>query len=282
MSDFELLPIEDGLPTTPAGEWSVEKFRLLEYYASIFSTGMKGRWDRVYIDLFAGSGYAQVGGTGQLQFGSPLIALRVRDKFSRYVFCDADERALEALRARVERHSRGADVRFICGDCNAVTTRIISEVLSPPLKSPLSLCFVDPFNVALKRRTFEALSTGLNKVDFLILLALWMDARRNEFYYTKPENPRINALLDDPDWRADWEAARESGMRFGQYLATRFTTSMMNLGYIESSSSNWHEVRMHAEGAPLYHLMFFSKHAKGYDFWKKAQKYGSTQKKLDL
>jgi hypothetical protein len=97
-----------------------------------------------------------------------------------------------------------------------------------------------------------------------------------------PENPRIEALLDDPNWRANWESARELGEGFGHFLAKRFTRSMVELGYIESKSNNWHEIKMRAEGAPLYHLMFYSKHERGYDFWKKAQKHGSTQKKLDL
>ncbi len=41
---------DDGLPTSEVGPWSLQKYRLLDLYDTLFSTGMKHHWDlRVYI-----------------------------------------------------------------------------------------------------------------------------------------------------------------------------------------------------------------------------------------
>ena len=54
----------DGLPCPVVGSWAETKYRLLALYDELFSMGMKYKWDqRVYIDLYAGAGYARVKGT---------------------------------------------------------------------------------------------------------------------------------------------------------------------------------------------------------------------------
>ncbi|HTR81352.1 MAG TPA: hypothetical protein VMM58_06940, partial [Bacteroidota bacterium] len=51
----------DGLFTPEVREWSLEKYKLVGSYCDIFTNGMKNKWDQlVYIDLFAGAGYAKV------------------------------------------------------------------------------------------------------------------------------------------------------------------------------------------------------------------------------
>ena len=59
----ELVAEDDGLPCPDVGSWAEKKYRLLSLYDELFSTGMKNKWDqRVYIDLYAGAGYARVKG----------------------------------------------------------------------------------------------------------------------------------------------------------------------------------------------------------------------------
>jgi hypothetical protein len=78
---------DDGLPTSEVGPWSLQKYRLLDLYNTLFSTGMKHHWDlRVYIDLFSGPGRARVRKTERVVESSPIIALRVPDPFDRYIF----------------------------------------------------------------------------------------------------------------------------------------------------------------------------------------------------
>jgi hypothetical protein len=57
---------DDGLMTPDVGGWAETKYRLLALYDELFSTGMKNKWDqRVYVDLYAGSGYSRIQGTSR-------------------------------------------------------------------------------------------------------------------------------------------------------------------------------------------------------------------------
>ena len=95
---------DDGLPIADVGGWVREKYLRVWMYDQMFATGMKKRWDeRVYVDLFSGSGYSRVRGTNEILMGSPLLAVQIPDRFDRYVFCDENPELLDALRARVER-----------------------------------------------------------------------------------------------------------------------------------------------------------------------------------
>jgi hypothetical protein len=52
---------DDGLLIPEVRRWSLEKYELVGSYCDIFSSGMKNKWhQRVYIDLFAGAGYARI------------------------------------------------------------------------------------------------------------------------------------------------------------------------------------------------------------------------------
>ena len=94
----------DGLITPEVGAWGERKYRLVAGYASMFSTSMKSKWEcRVYVDLFAGCGRAQLEGTTHIVPGSPLLAVSLDTRFDEYVFCEQEEERIEALKQRVAR-----------------------------------------------------------------------------------------------------------------------------------------------------------------------------------
>ena len=67
---------DDSLFIPEVRQWSLEKYRLVGSYCDIFTTGMKNKWDQlVYIDLFAGAGYARIKETRLVYRSSALIAL---------------------------------------------------------------------------------------------------------------------------------------------------------------------------------------------------------------
>ncbi len=120
---------DDGLPCGEVGSWSETKYRLVRLYDSLFSTGMKYKWDqRVYVDLYAGAGYSRVRNTDRILLGSPLIALTVANPFDQYIFCEQDERLLNALEVRAKRIAPTANVSYILGDCNANVERICNAI----------------------------------------------------------------------------------------------------------------------------------------------------------
>jgi three-Cys-motif partner protein len=105
---------DDGLIAPEVRRWAETKYRLLALYDKLFSTGMKNKWDgRVYIDLYAGAGYSHIQGTSTFLKGSPMLALTVPDPFDKYIFCEEDERLLDALRVRTKRIAPAANVSYI-------------------------------------------------------------------------------------------------------------------------------------------------------------------------
>ncbi len=171
-----IIPVEDdGLYIPEVGVWGDEKYKLLGGYSEIFTSGMKNLWDSlVYIDLFAGAGYARIKGTNKIRMSSALIALSVNHKFSKYILCEENEKCLVALKTRVEKHFPDANVKFIKGDSNENIEELMEAIPKHSIEEKvLRFCFVDPFSLNLKFRTIKKLST-VGKIDFLILLRLHM------------------------------------------------------------------------------------------------------------
>lgn len=114
-------------------------------------------------------------------------------------------------------------------------------------------------------------------MDFLILLALGMDALRNWSTYLRPTSTKVDLFLGDSTWRERWkdfETRDSSPIRF---LATEYARSMTSLGYLTTSLEQMLEVRTQDNNMRLYYLAFFSKHNKGYEFWKEVLKYSTSQ-----
>src|ERR1043165_7534978 len=101
-----LVPVEDdGLIIPEVGVWGEKKYKLVGGYCEIFTTGMKYKWDNlVYIDLFAGAGFARIKRTNKILMSSAMIALSVSNKFAKYVLCEEDPEKLAALKTRVAKH----------------------------------------------------------------------------------------------------------------------------------------------------------------------------------
>jgi three-Cys-motif partner protein len=252
-------------------------------YCEMFATAMKKRWDaRVYIDLFAGPGYSRFRGASRVVLGSPLIALTVPDPFDLYVFCEANTDALSALRKRVQRHRPGAHVRFVSGDVNDNIDRVIDEI--PPDRAGyrvLSFCFVDPFSLSIRFETIRRLADG-RAIDFMILLALGMDANRNLATYLRAESDRIDSFLGTAGWRLQWAEARKQGEPFIPFLARRYSEAMSQIGYLLTPVEEMQPVRSRLKNLPLYYLAFFSKHSLGKEFWSEVRKYATEQLGLGL
>lgn len=274
---------DDGLPAPEVGSWALEKYRRVWYYDQIFSTGMKNEWDQlVYVDLYAGPGHARIRDTDTMVPGSPLLALMVDDPFTKYVFCEREQELLRALRIRVERLAPEADVDFVQGDVNEVVAQV--EGALPPFgrnNTQLSFCFVDPFSVDLNFETIRRLGERRN-MDFLILLALGMDANRNLNLYLDQNQDRIDRFLGDPNWREKWKEAESRGHRFIYFLASRYIDAMESIGYLPTSPGKMYQVRSDTRNLGLYYLAFFSKHERGHEFLEQVLHYTGEQLHLGL
>jgi three-Cys-motif partner protein len=273
----ELVP-DDGLISPEVGAWSEDKHRLVSLYSTLFSSGMKDKWaKRIYIELYAGAGRSRIRQTSKIIVGSPLLALKVKDPFDKYVFCEEDPANLEALKFRVGQTAGDKNVAYVRGDCNERTAEILSKI--PPGsrdETVLSLCFADPFDIGLRFETIRALATA-RYVDFLILLALGMDANRNYELYVKEDADKVDKFLGSDTWRERWATARWDAVRFTRFLADEFTKSMATLDYIPPPFYTMKEVRSSEKNLPLYRIALFSRHERAYRLWDQVLKYSTDQ-----
>jgi three-Cys-motif partner protein len=274
--------IDDGLVTPVVGVWAEEKYRLAACYAEIFASSMKEKWeDRVYIDLFAGSGRARIRGTRRIIAAVPLRVLGLRWPFTRYVFCELDGVKIAALKSRVERDAGSFAVDFVTGDSNS-NVQTIASLIPPPSKQRrvLSFCFADPYRLAdLSFDTIRRIAHN-RLVDFLVLVPSGMDATRNRKLYFAATSHSLDRFLGKPDWRDDWPKAEKGGQRFADFVVDQFGHSMRQIGYRYDGLQNAHLVTSTARRLPIYHLMMLSKHPLGGDFWDKCRKATQSQRKL--
>lgn len=261
------------------GEWGEKKYNLVGRYCDIFTKSMQHKWNHlVYIDLFASSGYARFRNSKKIIRSSPLIALSLPVPFTDYIFCEKDPDLCKALRIRVERDFPDKNVTIIEGDCNEEIDRIISAIPKySRTNTVLSFCFVDPFSLNLSFTTIEKM--GRYAMDFLILLALGMDANRNMENYLNISSDKISKFLNDENWREKYSQNYPlNHSSFVQFLVKEYKSNIEKIDY--KKAEDFHEIRSSDRNLPLYHLAFFSKHNIGNDFWKKVQNYSDGQQKL--
>lgn len=276
----ELLWKEDGLDKLESGAWTREKYVHLFHYMQLFSRGMKNLWEkRVYLDLYSGPGCCWLARTDKVYKGSPLLALSVQHPFDKYVFCEKNPSHLLALQKRISSLHTQAEIEYISGDCDDNVDFIISKL---PMYSRemrvLTFCFVDPFDLSLHFRTIKKLA-GARRIDFLVLLALAMDGNRNVKNYLNPKNEKIDMFLESPDWRQRWETVRLRDDSFQRFLANESEQKMLAIGYLRGKM-NTKEFKIPGKNVALYHLAFFSKNKRGYDFMEKGVRSSDPQESL--
>lgn len=272
----------DSLLTPVVRQWSLEKYKLVGSYCDIFTRGMRNKWEQlVYIDLFAGAGYAKIEETKRSYLSSSLIAMSVPIPFDKYILCEQDSDKFDALSKRVTRLKPELDVTLINGDSNIIIDQVISSL--PKFNKGnkmLTFCFVDPYSLNFSFDTINALGSKL-LVDYLILHALHMDANRNLNNYIKLENEKIANYLGDQIWREKYLAdCKENSTNFVKFLNDRYQEQMTSIGYQNKNLA--HQIKSNEKNLPLYYLSFYSKHPRGIDFYKKVEANLTPQLKFDL
>lgn len=266
---------DDGLVCPIVRRWAESKYRLIFLYDELFASGMKYKWDqRVYIDLYSGAGYSKIQGTERILKGSPVLALTVSVPFDKYIFCEEDKELREVLEIRAKRIAPEANIVFIPGNCDDKVDDICKEIPKPSASNKvLCLCLVDPFDFGIKFNTIRKLSKFFT--DFVVLLAIGMDANRNYDHYVDGNSPKIDEALGNIEWRQRWKEHRRK--EFRGFLAAEFSNSMESLGYLPQGLDQMKLVRSDDKNLPLYYLAMFSRHETAGKFWKDVLKYGTDQ-----
>ncbi len=145
------------------GAWALLKLAIFAFYADLYTSIIKARFPQAYyLDLFAGPGLNRINETGDLIFGSPLLADRVPrkgKKFDGMILIEKgqdDANSLRKLLPNAEVHHR---------DVNKDGLEIALK--SIPSSSCPVLAFVDPEGLEIHWSTLEK------------LLGIWCDAMIN-------------------------------------------------------------------------------------------------------
>lgn len=255
---------------------SIEKIRLHNRYAGLFSTAMHRKWpQRAYVGLYSGPGHAQLARTNRTLETSALGVLRLPHRFTHYIYVDQDERCVQALQARSLPLRTGVEPTIIHADVNECAEQVRQSLPSfSKNRGLLSFCFVDPFDLGIRFDTIREL--GKLKMDFLVLLMLGVDGRRNfQQYLDDSTSTRIGDLIDSPDWRTAY-LPHVKPIRF---LLTRFDEAMQRIGYL-SATDDLHPIRIAGMGVLQYVLAFYSKDELGQRFWRDTRSTLSSQLSL--
>jgi three-Cys-motif partner protein len=271
----------DGLYTPDIKRHSLEKLSRHNYYAAIFSAAMHRKWpQRAYIGLYSGAGRARLVDTGEVVETSAMAVVRQSVPFTKYIFVDEDRHCLEALEARVRAAAPDVDATFILGSVNQSVAQVLAAM--PPYGSRhgglLSLCFVDPFRVDLDFRVIRELNRYA--MDFLIMVPLGYDVRRNVRRYLADPEDRLGALIDSSDWRQEWRERRESEKHFVRFVWMKFDQAMQRLGFRARDISETLSVKVTGMEVFLYALALYSKHELGERFWRTTVESTDTRRQI--
>jgi three-Cys-motif partner protein len=295
--DKFLLPEDDGLLVRNSGEWVKEKLFYVKRYIDIFEVAMRDKnWRRrIFIDLFSGPGKCIIRDTNEYILGSPILALQTQYPFTDYFFADLDSQNIESLKARSKASKvSNAHISFAVGDANQQVYEIVSTITGfdkkfvQGLLPCLNLAFLDPEGLELEWKTVEALA-GMKRMDLIIHYSQNGLTRNLERCSSSQEETIIDKFFGDRYWRNVYKNVLEKKEMIGIHraLIDYYKSKLRDLGYvvINDSEEIIREplIRNTKRKAPLYRLIFASKHSLGNKIWNEVTKtdvYG--QGKLPL
>ena len=269
-----LEPQDDGLLMRETGAWAAEKLDYLARYIDVFETAMRRKWPvRNYVDLLAGPGKNIVRDSGTILLGSPLLALTATYPFTGYFFADLSDENTKALQQRCAAtpYSQRADIRT--GDCNDLVNGIVAHVRQDDRRS-LNLTFLDPEGMELRWETVTKLAT-VRRMDLIINYPEGGLNRYMPQAFEIAGQTSVDEFFGDRAWRKIYQNWQKRGVTLGLHrrLMDCYKERLQELGYTEfrqvDQGGDEPLIRNVRRRAPLYRLLFASKHPLGHDFWHK-------------
>ena len=276
---------DDGLFLPEIASHSLEKIRRHNYYAGIFAAAMRTSWrHRVYIGLYSGAGRARLKDSNRVVETSALAVIRQSVPFTKYIFVDSDKRCVDALRIRVDALEHVPDYSLIHSPVNDAVLAIrhaMPRFTRAKGDGLIALCFVDPFRIDLDFNVVRDLSRY--RIDFLIMLPLGFDLRRNlRRYLADHRDDRVARLIDAPDWREEWRNLGQSDRYFPRFALRKFDEAMQRLGFREREWKDTLSIKVAGMGVYLYSVALYSRSELAEKFWRTTLRGTDEQLGLDV
>lgn len=225
---------------------------------------------RNYVDLQAGPGKNKVRETDEVLLGSPLLALTTSHPFTGYFFVDLASENTQALAQRCSASPQCQQVDIRTGDCNIMVDQIVTEIKRDEHRS-LNLAFLDPEGLEPKWATVARLAS-VQRMDLIIN---YPEGGLNRFLgraMNSPGQTAVDEFFGDRGWRVAYQESQAQGEPNLHWRLIEFYESRLQaVGYKEVLRAD--EVgdeplmRNVEKNAPLYRLLFASKHPLGHKFW---------------
>jgi len=287
-------PLDDGRPTRLVHPYDRIKMHLWGGIVNASALAMKNKWPgrRACIDLFASYGLNRIEDTGELCWGSALLALHADAGFDTYIFCDRDPRATKVLCERVAdpiyfglpvfdldtgAENAGARMTEIKGAVTAGPKVIVitSDANEAPVfiralmpaweHNRYALALIDQPSLSFWWESLELLTFN-ERMDLMLLFAEGMDLNRNLERYAAKEKSKLDSFIGTTEWRGLLTEPRPT-IALREFYKERMRKY---LGYEEFGSYD-RPVR-NSKHAELYKLIYASKIKLGSDLWDSANR----------
>ena len=284
--DKYLLPEIDGLPARKSGEWVKEKLFYVQRYIDTFEIAMRGKsWrQRNYIDLFSGPGKCIIRGTDEYILGSPLLALNTQYPFTNYYFCDLEQQNIDYLKERISKSSVPQEyIHWLVGDANTRVKDVVQnieqadKIFIKGVGSCLNLALLDPEGLELEWSTIESLGK-MKTMDLIIHYSQNGLTRNIDKYFNTNEDTVIDRFFGDREWRNVYKNAlvKRETVGIHRMLMDYFKSKLGKMGYVvindQQQTVREPLIRNTEKNAPLYRLIFASKHPLGNKIWNEVTK----------
>lgn len=261
----------DKLPVRCVGAWAIQKIHHLVQYFTIFSLGMKNKWDGKinYIEICSGPGRCINRANGFEINGTSLCIIQndACKHLNKAIFFDYNQRVIDTLNTRINA-SNTPNALALVGDYNN-PEQICGDIINMTKGIGLYLVFIDPTDCSVPFTLLSTLKNRLKHIDFIINLAIGTDFNRNIKKAIEAPDTHQNVInkyktfLGSDDFFDDPLVKTASQKDLRLMFRNAYVNSLRKIGYQHCDFK-------HIEN--YYDLVFASSHEKGFEFWEKANK----------
>lgn len=270
------------------GDWTEEKLERVRKYLVAYATIMnKQKFRFAYIDAFAGTGYRSLreedqdelmlpgftdNDTTRFLDGSARIALRVRPRFSTYIFIEKDnERVAELQKLKEEFPELKNDIKIEEAEANIYLRDLCSKKWLESKRR--AVLFLDPFGMQVKWDTIVAIAET-QAIDLWLLFPLGVAVNRmlrRDGIINQTWRERLDQIFGTQDWFDVFYQTKTSMDLFGPQIRTEKVGDFDSISqyFVDRLKTVFAGVAnnplplYNSRGNPLYLLCFAAGNPKG-------------------
>lgn len=212
------------------GAWTRLKLDIVEQYLDAWHLVMsKQRFQRVFVDAFAGSGKFQARNGAKPIPGSAAIALS--KPFDRFVFFEKNRRRATELHNLATRSGKHASCTVLQGDFNVRLPEVLDTLRRPNSRGVL---FLDPYGLSVNWETMCSIAQcqTLDVWYLFSLSGLYRQAALQSDRMDAGKEAKLDLLLGTHEWRTALYTPDPQGDMFGHVRDNRTADALALQGYV--------------------------------------------------